>query len=288
MENLKTVIGMVILNYNDSMTTINLLNLIKDYKSIDHIVVVDNLSTDNSYINLKKLQTSKIDVIQTDKNGGYSYGNNYGAFYLIEKYSIDVLFIANPDVKFTEKFILTCTKKINENLVQAISGIMLHQNGKLSNWSGKINKFYEDLIDCTIFIKQFKKTNDITYAKKIDNLIFVDFLPGALFGISSNVFKEIGGFDENVFLFYEEEILSIRLKQKGYKLALCEELSFKHIHSASIDKSITKINKLKQLYISRLYLYKNYRNKSYLQILLLKIFMFYGLLMRKIIYKILY
>lgn len=42
----------------------------------------------------------------SDKNGGYSYGNNYGAFYLIDKYMVDILVIANPDVEFTEAFLI--------------------------------------------------------------------------------------------------------------------------------------------------------------------------------------
>ena len=89
-------IGFVILNYNDSDETLQLCNKIKNYSSIYKIVVVDNLSTDNSFEKLKKIEGNKIDVILSDKNGGYSYGNNYGAFYLIDKYKIDILFISNP------------------------------------------------------------------------------------------------------------------------------------------------------------------------------------------------
>ena len=75
--------GIVILNYNDYETTINMLNSIKDYDSLDHIVVVDNKSTDNSYEVLKPYESKKIDVIQSKSNKGYSYGNNVGIKYLL-------------------------------------------------------------------------------------------------------------------------------------------------------------------------------------------------------------
>lgn len=39
--------GIVILNYNDSETTINLIRHIKGFFSLSKIVVVDNASTDD-------------------------------------------------------------------------------------------------------------------------------------------------------------------------------------------------------------------------------------------------
>ena len=52
--------AIIILNYNDSQTVIDYVNLIKDYKSIDKILIVDNCSTDNSYEILKELETNNI------------------------------------------------------------------------------------------------------------------------------------------------------------------------------------------------------------------------------------
>ena len=97
-------IGMVILNYNDSETVKAYYQLIKQYQSIDHIVIVDNASSDGSFDKLKGLAGGNIDVIQTNLNNGYSYGNNYGAWYLMNNYHIDILFFSNPDVEYTEAF----------------------------------------------------------------------------------------------------------------------------------------------------------------------------------------
>lgn len=285
-KNLK--IGIVIVNYKDSDNTKKLCRLISEYNLIDKIVVVDNLSPDDSFERLIGLKSDKIDVLQSDKNGGYSYGNNYGAFYLIKKYNIDILFIANPDVEFPEKFVLGCAEILSQDIVQATSGIMLYPNGDRSKWNGKINSYFEDLIDCTIFIKKLIINYGMDYAKKQNNLIYVDFLPGSLFAINANIFKKIGGFDEDVFLYYEESILSLKLKKEKCKVAISNSLSFKHIHSGSIDKSIDKIKQLRQLYKSRLYLHKKYFNENEVKIVLLKIFMSYGIFMRKIIYKFLY
>ena len=53
-------IGMVILNYNDYETTFDMINQIKDYKVLDHIVIVDNHSTDLKYDKLKKLNIENL------------------------------------------------------------------------------------------------------------------------------------------------------------------------------------------------------------------------------------
>ena len=46
--------GIVILNYNDYDTTYEMIQQIKNYKCLNHILIVDNKSTDRSYSKLKK------------------------------------------------------------------------------------------------------------------------------------------------------------------------------------------------------------------------------------------
>lgn len=48
-------IDCVILNYNDADTTTDIINHIKEYSVFNHIIVVDNCSTDNSLDRLKNL-----------------------------------------------------------------------------------------------------------------------------------------------------------------------------------------------------------------------------------------
>lgn len=281
-------LGIVILNYNDAEVTATLCNLISCYQIIDKIVIVDNLSSDSSFEKLANLKNDKIDIIQTKRNGGYSYGNNFGAFYLIEMYQIDYIFIANPDVSFEEDFIRNSTDCLIKGNIQAISGIMLDKNGKKVEFIGKINSYIEDLLECTLLVKRIIKKYNIRKFEEKNNLILCEILPGSLFGISSNVFIEIGGLDENVFLYCEERILGTKLKNLDYKLAINKNISFYHLHSVSINKSLTKIKQLKQFYKSCLYYNKTYRNIGIIKILIMKIFMAYGLLARKILFKIFY
>ena len=78
-------------------------------------------------------------------------------------------------------------------------------------------------------------------------------------------------FDENTFLYYEENITASKLKNTKYKILINNNITIIHDHSASIDKSINYINKFKILKKSQLYFEEYYNNASKLELTLLKI-----------------
>ncbi len=282
-------IGVVILNYNDSDTTLCLCNIIKAYSVIDIIVVVDNLSTNNSYKILKKIEDNKVKVIQTDKNGGYSYGNNFGAFYLIKKYNIDILAIANPDVEFTEIFLKTLIDNlINENAACAC-GMMEGLDGVVSDVNGNItseNDYLKALLSCTITGPRILKYLQRNKKKCFRDIVEIDTIIGPLFIIDAKVFVKIQGFDTGVFLYYEESILGAKLKKFGYKTIINTNIKFLHKESVTINKNVNYIRKRKIMFDSMKYYFKNYTNINTLQYFILKLFIEYGYFARKILFKI--
>jgi len=58
--------AMMVLNYNSYELTRKLTEQVRDYQSIDHIVIIDNRSTDGSFEKLLDLADSKVHVIRTD------------------------------------------------------------------------------------------------------------------------------------------------------------------------------------------------------------------------------
>ena len=80
--------AIIVVNFNCEDETKAYVEKISKYNIINRIIVVDNMSTTiGAFDELKKLEkidTKKIIVIQTEKNGGYSYGNNFGVKYLLK------------------------------------------------------------------------------------------------------------------------------------------------------------------------------------------------------------
>ena len=265
---MKTAI--IILNYNDYQTTINMLNKITNDKALDLIVVVDNNSTDNSYNELKKFESSKTKIIKTDQNKGYAYGNNFGLKYLEDK-NIDYVIISNPDVLVDEKVIIKLKKDLENNDITLIAPLVLENNKISRGW--KLPKFKEDLLaNINYFHKYSNKLLNYNENHYLNELSEVEVVSGCFFAIKYNKFKEINYFDENTFLYYEENILGCKLKEKNYKSYIDNTISIKHNLSVSVNKNLNSLKKYKLLKDSQVYYEKNYNHLNILGIIVLRLF----------------
>lgn len=263
---MKTAI--IILNYNSKKDTIKYVSEIKDYKVLNTIIVVDNNSSNqNEFEDLKKLENDKVYVIKSDKNGGYSYGNNFGLRFLESlNQNYDYVVISNPDVEVKEDVFEKCFNELeNDNKIAVCAPLMLDSNGnRIRRCSWKLRTPKIDMINSTrlnqlLFYKLFKKSEYLDEDFKKEKLE-VDCVSGAFFVIKFNIFKQINYFDENVFLFYEEDILATKLKKLGLSEVSLNTVTFKHFESRSISKAMNYFNKMKILQNSKMYYQKNYNN----------------------------
>ena len=275
-------VGIVILNYNDYQTTKDMLNNIKDYDSLDHIVVVDNKSTDNSYEELKPYESNKIDVIQSEDNKGYSYGNNVGVKYLIDKYNVDYIIISNPDITVDNNTIKELTNQMDSNNDIKVIAPVIHELGSVKRgW--KLPDYYGEVITILNTKQRFHKDYglyDNNYYTEV--LSKVDVVSGCFFMIRSDVLKEINYFDEGTFLYYEENILGHILKSKGYNTYILNNTSVTHNLSVSVDKSVKKLNKFKILVKSLIYYEKKYNKRNIFSIGLLYVLFYIALILASI------
>ena len=62
-------------------------------------------------------------------------------------------------------------------------------------------------------------------------------MSGAAFFIRRKAFNEIGGWDENIFLYHEEDDLCLRIKQNNGELMFVSTAIARHIRGSSTLKS---------------------------------------------------
>ena len=272
-------VAIIILNYNSEEDTIKYVQAIKEYKILDKIVVVDNKSiTENAFEKLEKLKSDKTDVIQSDKNGGYSYGNNYALKYLDEKQEkYDYIIISNPDVSVTENAIVECVNKLEEKEDVAVVAPRMHdkENKPIRRSSWKIRTPRLDMIHSTrlleiLFYKKLRK-GEYSNEEYKNSELEVKAISGAFFVIKYDIFKKVNYFDDNVFLFYEEDILSSKIKQLGYKILSLNNIKFIHYESKTINKTHSYYRRIKQLYKSKMYYQKKYNKVNKVQEIIFKI-----------------
>ena len=259
------MIGMVIVNYNDYETTKRLLDNVKDYKVLKEIVVVDNKSTDNSLEELRKLKNKKITIIDSGENKGYSYALNVGCKYLIDKYKSLNIVISNSDIIIDNELDI---KDLNSYIStkNVIVGPTIIQGNDL-NRGFKIPTPWQDIKQNIVFFGKRVLAKELSYPDNYyhKDISKVDTVSGCFFMISS---KHL----EDVFLYYEENIMGIKTKKLGKNIIVCNNVDVIHDHSVSIDKSLKRIKKYDILKTSQEYFEKKYNGANKIELFFLKVF----------------
>lgn len=228
----KNKIIMVIVNYNNYQDTLRCVSELSGYASVDSIVIVDNFSTNDSTERMGEVLTDEIILIKLSENSGYASGNNAGISYAIDKYGTEsIVFIVNPDVSVEQEAIDNVVNFIlrNKNIVGAVAP----KGNEFSAWKyPSINErlFVENKILKSIFPRKSKK---LKYYENDSEAFPVDVLSGAFFAMYGKTWKNVGYFDSNTFLYYEEEILYKRLKKIKKQSYQLNNSSFQHIGQSS-------------------------------------------------------
>ncbi len=262
-------ISCIILNYNDSETTVGLVRQLEGYACIDDLIVVDNHSSENDWSNLKtSLEGKKLQLLRTEENGGYGRGNQSGIDYAMEHGSPDYIMIANPDIQVTENVILRVRDALAGQPDGAAASAMVRSpEGRelFSYW--ELVPLWKELLDAGLITRRlFRRLITAPPAKlplaEDGRSRIVGAVPGSFFLIKMSCFtgKQAKSlFDPNLFLYCEEKVLGQKIRSKGLKEILVTDAFYVHAHSVSIDKSAGSITaKQRILHKSRLYYYRRY------------------------------
>lgn len=259
-------LSLVVINYNDALNTINFINSIIDYEIIKHIVIVDNLSTDNSLVELKKINNKKVKIIANPSNAGYGEGINIAARYLNNNRIDGILLVCNNDIIInSEEDLKLMMENFNEQV--GMVGPVIEEHG---------NKLYGFRI-CTIW-QEIKMSLPFLYKKYENKYRFyqnyqreVDCAMGSMFMIKLDSLRKADYYDSKMFLYYEENVMGIKFKGLGLKTIIDNRVTVIHNHSQMIDKTFKKVKKYKLLKQSHRYYVKNYLHANILQMLVLSV-----------------
>lgn len=241
--------GIVILNYKTPQDVLKCVNSIEANTSGDfRIYLVDNCSRDNSVDVMGTIADGeKIKLFVADKNGGYSYGNNIGAREAIRDKCENILFI-NPDVIVKKNAIDNLVDTLEANPKVAVAGPKIYDiKGNVTVYAKKGITFKQylflrkpfSILDGKKTIRTIHQTLDLGNG----TVVFDGMVSGCCFMIRTDVFEKIGMFDENMFLYYEEDGLWSRFSKLGYICAIEPKAEVVHEHSASIGSTASPFSR---------------------------------------------
>jgi len=261
--------GLVVVNYNDYKNTVNFINSIKEYGIIKHIVIVDNCSTDDSFSKLESIRDRKVSLIKNESNKGYGSGINLGSKYLIDNFGVKNIIVSNTDIIInSENDLIEMISYLSNNI--ALVGPNVLENGGV-NRGWKIPNVWIDSLLNVPYIHRFFRKKFLFYEDSEYSGVFtqVEALSGCFFIISAEALKNVGYYDEGLFLYYEENVMGVKLRNKGYSSLIINDVNVIHNHSVTIDNSLNRIKKYKALKKSQRFFHKNYTNASFIGMFLL-------------------
>lgn len=276
--------AMVILNYKDSDRAMKLALDCSAFEEIEKIVIVDNCSGDDSFEKMKRISSEKIDVIKSEKNGGFSAGNNVGARYLVEKYNPQYMLFANTDTIFPRENIIRCINTMEEHKeIGLLSTRMVSPDGKEEKANWNFATYKSHLLNCFWVHRRRYYLGTKEYTPTYKNVLeYVDIVRGSFMFFRTEALRKADFFDENVFLYAEETIIAKRLDLAGYKVAMITDISYIHNH-IEIVKTNSGYNMQKRMMDSAYYYQCTYNHISILQRGLMQVCMFIGRMEQRVI-----
>ncbi len=223
-------VACVVLNWNGWRDTQVCLDALKqcEYEPLT-VIVVDNGSTDGS---VKHLQDSHpwVRLLQTGANLGFSGGCNVGIRTALN-ISADYIWLLNNDTVPASSALaeLVFTAELDKT-AGAIGSVMsyLQNPNEIQAWGGgRVNIF----------------TGRTIHAHSPQSDEWFDYLTAASVLLRRAAVEEIGLFDEEFFLYWEDTDYSYRLRTAGWKLRVSRSASILHKEHGSTDRDISVLQR---------------------------------------------
>lgn len=239
-------LSVIILNYNVRyFLELCVLSVQKALEGIDgEIIVVDNNSSDDSCVMMKQLFPN-IKLIENKENVGFPKGNNIG----VAQAKGDYICILNPDTVVAED---TFSKLLNTGHWPLNTGII---GCKLIDGTGNFlpeskRGIPTPWVAFTKIFGLYKFSNIFGkyYAQHLSENQSgeVEILVGAFMVMKRNLYDEIGGFDENCFMYSDDIDLSYMVLQKGKTNYYFHQTSVIHYKGESTVKDGTYMKRFQE------------------------------------------
>jgi GT2 family glycosyltransferase len=232
-------LSVIILNYNVRYFLEQcVLSVQEALSDIDgEIIVVDNNSDDDSCLMMKS-RFPHIKLIQNKENSGFPKGNNIGVEQAKGKY----ICILNPDTVVAEdtfiKILAFAEKQTNLGIIgcKLIDGtgnfLPESKRGVPTPWVAftKIFGLYKIFPNQKLFNQYYAQHLTENQTGKVDILV------GAFMIMKRDLYLEIGGFDEDCFMYADDIDLSYSVLQKQKNNYYFHETSVIHYKGESTVK----------------------------------------------------
>lgn len=231
-------ISVITINYNSSEFTIKLCESLKKNtdSSLDYeIIIVDNASKDTDAQKLKILDNEKnINIIYNRKNTGFASGNMLGIQYSDAQYYC----FLNNDTEVQNDVLSIFYSYAQQNSDYALLTAQLYLTDGSKTTSFKkfptlLNKLFGNA-----FVRMLNKNDFPSNKTNLTEPTDVGVVSGSCMFFDAKVFDKIGGLETLFFLYCEEEDISKRIWDAGYRIKFLPDAKLVHHEGGSTQRDL--------------------------------------------------
>lgn len=255
-------IAVIIITYNSGKTIKHCLETVLLTLPGTSVIVVDNNSKDNT---IQEIITAnpQTTILKNNENLGFSKACNQAS--RIAK--SDILIFLNPDA-----FIISIPHQILDKLPknQILGGKVLNADGSIQPNIGKFPTAINLLLDRIPYFNKYLNTYLFRNKRMYKTKQHVDWISGTCLIVTTQLFNNLGGFNESYFMYGEDVDLCYRAKKLNAKIIYNPRISVTHLDMGKSKKR--RPNKYLYLRKGLLHFFSEYRNRfqtTVLKILLL-------------------
>ena len=220
-------IAIVILNWNGKEDTLECLKSLEKLKTGKkyqlQTFVVDNASVDGTVEAIKE-RYENINVIKNRENLGFAEGNNVGIRKALRNES-DYIVLLNNDTITDANLLINLLASLEESPQVGIvspkiyfaKGFEFHKGRYKKSDLGRVIWYAGGKIDWDNILGSHRGVDEVD-KRQYDQSSQTDFATGCCMAIRSEVFKKIGLFDREYFLYLEDMDLCQRAKKAGFEI----------------------------------------------------------------------
>lgn len=229
-------VSVIIVNYNTAELLDNCIaSVISNTSDVSYeIIVVDNNSEAGSIAYITEKYPA-VNFILSDENLGFGRANNLGVTQAKGKY---ILFL-NPDTLLINNAISILCQFMEVNPQAGACGGSLYEEDMSPTLSYLSNSPSRYIREWLIVVNRSRP--DVYYQD--NNIMDVSAIIGADLFMRKDLFNELGGFDPDFFMYFEEMHLCHRIIQSGYRVVFVPEAKIIHIGGAAAENKNEELNK---------------------------------------------
>jgi GT2 family glycosyltransferase len=191
-------------------------------------VVVSNSRLDEADMQAWTTRPKHLNIIQLEANHGFAFANNVG----VKQALGDYVFILNPDTLVHSPILFELESAWNRLEHPGVIGPLTRfEDGTIQN---TVRTFYTKgkLIGYLFtFPLPYFRDRFLTLGFTPDTSAEVDVVNGSAMFFSKAVYQKLGGMDEGLFLYWEEDEICYRLKNSGYQIWFERTIQITHLES---------------------------------------------------------